>query len=63
MLRIAAVYVPVLTYTAVYPTDSIVIGCCPVYVPAVQRTGAGVGTIFALCCSVINSLIQRLTVV
>ena len=23
---------------------------CPVYVPAVLRTGAGVGTIFPLCC-------------
>ena len=48
-VRTAAVYVPVLTYAAVYPTDIIASGCCPVYVPAV-RTGAGVGAIFALCC-------------
>jgi len=33
---------------------------CPVYVPAVLRTGARAGTIFALCCWV--SLIERLTV-
>lgn len=34
-VRTAAVYVPVSTYAAVYPTYRSVIGCCPVYVLAV----------------------------
>ena len=51
-VRTAAVYIPVSTYAAVYPIDilRIVVGCCPVYAPAVLPKGAGVGTTFVLSC-------------
>ena len=39
-----------INYAEVHPTSILVIGCCPVYVPGVLRTAAGVGTIFSLCC-------------